>query len=103
MVLVDAIQAGGGAGGIHRFDALAETLPAGRFLGSTHHFGVAEAVEWARALGRLPDALEVHGIEGADFSVREHLSEPVREAVETLARELHHRLSAAGNREPDDE
>ena len=57
------------------------TLPAGRFMASTHHFGVAEAVEWARALGRLPEALEVHGIEGADFSVGEHLSEPVREAV----------------------
>lgn len=103
VVLVDAIQAGGRAGAIHRFDALAEALPAGHFLASTHHFGVAEAVEWARALGRLPEALEVNGIEGADFSVGEHLSEPVRAAVETLARELNHRFCAAENREPDDE
>src|SRR6478609_604315 len=57
VIVVDAARSGAPAGTIHRFDA-AEPLPAG--LGhSTHAFGVADAVELARALGRLPPELTV--------------------------------------------
>ena len=47
-----------------------------------------EAIEWARALGRLPQTLIVYGIEGADFSPGEALSEKVREAGEKLVRKI---------------
>ena len=42
-------------------------LPAELFRASTHHFGLAEAVELARAVGQLPERLVVFGIEGASF------------------------------------
>ena len=54
--LVDAVSSGAQAGAVHRVDASEEELPARLFRASTHHFGLAEAVELARALGRLPRA-----------------------------------------------
>ena len=42
-------------GTLHRFDASEESVPAHVFRSSTHAFGVGEAIELARALGRLPD------------------------------------------------
>jgi len=88
VLLVDAVSSGKAPGAILRFDAALGPLPAGCFGASTHHLGVAEAIEWARALGRLPRTLLVYGIEGADFRPGENLSEPVREAGETLLREI---------------
>ncbi len=88
VLLVDAVCSGGTPGTLYRFDAALGPLPAGCFGASTHHLGVAEAIEWARALGRLPQTLIVYGIEGADFSPGEALSEKVREAGEKLVREI---------------
>ena len=51
---------------------------------STHHLGVAEAVELGRSLGRLPDRREVIGIEGGWFGAGRGLSPEVRGAVEEL-------------------
>ena len=91
--LVDAVVSGGAAGALLRLDAVEEPLPPGRRSPSSHAFGVAEAVELARALGRLPGTLVVYGIEGADFGAGERPSPPVVAAVEAvvrrIARELH--------------
>jgi hydrogenase maturation protease len=67
VVLIDAAALVTAAGTIHRIDLLCEALPAGVKLASTHAFGVAEAVELARALDRLPGALIAYAIEGATF------------------------------------
>ena len=74
-------------GTIHRFDAVASSLPTG-LLSSTHAFGVAEAIELARALGRLPASLTVYAIEGARFEVGQDLSPEVEVAIDKLSREL---------------
>jgi hydrogenase maturation protease len=86
-------------GTIHRFDALARELPTG-LLSSTHAFGVAEAIELARALGRLPASLTVYAIEGSRFEVGQELSPEVSAAIDGLVDELTGRLSqaAAGTR-----
>ena len=63
-VLVDASSSGAAPGTIHRFDASAEPVPARSFRSSTHAFGVGEAIELARALGKLPGTVVVYGIEG---------------------------------------
>lgn len=81
VVLVDALQSGAAPGTIHRFDAHHETLPAGLFRASSHLFGVAEAVEMARVLGRLPPILLIYGIEGGDFTAGEGLTPPVAAAA----------------------
>jgi hydrogenase maturation protease len=66
--VLDAVQSGAAPGTILRVEPGTEPLAAGRGRGSTHALGVAEAVELARALGRLPPRLIVYGIEAASFA-----------------------------------
>jgi hydrogenase maturation protease len=87
-LVVDAAASGAPPGTAHRFDASDGPLPARVFRSSTHAFGVGEAVELARALGRLPERVVVFGVEGADFAAGTALSDPVAAAVEAVAAEL---------------
>ncbi len=92
VVVVDAVSSGAPAGTLHRFDATAEPLPARLLTRSTHGWGVAQAIELGRALGRLPRRLIVYGIEGQDFQFGQTLSPAVEraleEAVELVSRDL---------------
>jgi len=81
VIVIDAALSGAPPGTLHRFEANREELPRNFFRHSTHQFGVAEAVEMARTLGRLPGELIVYGIEGADFSLGAKLSPDVELAV----------------------
>jgi hydrogenase maturation protease len=83
-VVVDAVASGAEPGTVHRFDAAAEALPTRVFRSSTHAFGVGEAIELARALGKLPERVVVYGIEGAAFAAGEGLTAPVASAVGTV-------------------
>ena len=70
----------------------------------THAFGLAETIELARALDRLPARLLVYGIEGACFEAGDELSPPVRAAVDAVREELRERLgnpAADGWQDPD--
>lgn len=87
VVLVDAARSGAASGTVHRFDGMAP-LPAEFFHYSTHRFGLAEAVETARALGLLPARLAVYGIEGAEFAAGTTLSPVVAAAAEALVDEI---------------
>lgn len=80
-VVVDAVSSGAEPGTVHRVDATAEPVPAHVFRSSTHAFGVGEAIELARALGRLPERVVVYGVEGATFSAGVGLTERVAAAV----------------------
>jgi hydrogenase maturation protease len=68
---------------------------------STHRLGLAEALELARALGRLPSSIVVHGIEGARFGPGLPLSPEVASATvrlaETLVAELERRQAERGD------
>ncbi len=68
-VIVDALRSGSPPGTVRRFDAGAAPLPV-RLRGSTstHAVGLADAIELARTLGRLPARLVVIGIEGERFT-----------------------------------
>ena len=94
VILVDAVSSGEKPGTIHRLDAGAGPLPAQLFGVSTHHLSVADAVELGRSLGRLPERLEVYGIEGAAFGAGRGLTPAVAEAVEAVASELRRRLAS---------
>jgi hydrogenase maturation protease len=83
--LVDAVSSEAQAGAVHRVDTSEQELPAGLFRASTHHFGLADAVELARALGRLPARTIVYGIEGASFVAGSELTPEVALAVPTVA------------------
>lgn len=87
-VVVDAVSSASEVGTVHRLDALAGPLPSELFRGSTHAFGVAEAVELGRALERLPRSLLIYGIEGGDFTAGNGLSPEVDRAVNEVVDEL---------------
>jgi len=84
-LVVDAVRSGGAPGTLHRFDAGDGPLPANVFRSSTHAFGVGEAIEVARALGKLPASVVVHGVEGRRFEAGDGLTPQVRAAVEPAA------------------
>jgi len=80
-IVVDACLSGAEPGTVRRFEAAEAPLPALFASRSTHAFGLAEAVEMARALGRLPDRLVVFAIEGRDFTAGAPLTPAVARAV----------------------
>ena len=92
VILIDAVASGAKPGTIHRFDALTQPLPADLSFLSTHAFGVAEALQLAHALHRLPASLVVYGIEGKNFTAGTGLSSEVenaaREVIEQITRRL---------------
>lgn len=88
VVVVDAARSGAPPGTIHRFEAGSQVLPTGVLGGSTHAIGVAEVVEMARALDRLPERLTVYGIEVGEMSHGSDLSPDVDAAVDTVVAEV---------------
>lgn len=82
ILIADATQSSAPPGHIRLIDARAAPLPDRTFRNSTHEFGLAFAVETARALGLLPRSLWVLGIEGQDFGFGETLSPAVSRAAE---------------------
>jgi hydrogenase maturation protease len=62
-----------------------QPLPAGGRSAGTHGFGVADAVELARALGRVPDRVFLVTIEAAAFEQGAPLSPAVAAAVSAAA------------------
>jgi len=80
--IVDATCSGLPVGSIQCFEAHDKPLPAhfGK-RGSTHDFGLAEAVELARSLSCLPQKLIVYGIEGQCFDFGVPLSAEVEAAL----------------------
>lgn len=92
VVVVDATQSTAAPGTLVHLDAAAAPIPRDVFIHTSHAFGVAEAVETARALDRLPERLVVWGIEGADFGPGEGLSDSVAAAVAAVASHIAPRL-----------
>jgi len=91
-VVVDALEPAGAPGAVRRLDASDAALESRSLRSSTHAFGVADTIELARALGRLPRRTVVFGVEGADFTAGFGLSVPVREALGAAAAAILHEL-----------
>lgn len=87
VIVIDAMMSGAAPGTIRRFDANAQPIPTASFRCSTHAFGLAEAIELARALDKLPQRLVVYGIEGRNFSGGVGLSAEVEKAVGEAVRQ----------------
>lgn len=84
VILVDAMRSGGPPGAIHRLDAGeidAKSLPNGV---SSHGFGIREAIDLGKILGRLPSKLIIYGIEASEFDFGTELSPKVIEAVDEV-------------------
>jgi hydrogenase maturation protease len=88
VVVVDAVVSDCAPGTVHRFEPVRIPLPAQLFRYSTHSFSVAEAVELARTLDRLPAELVLYGIEGERFAPGAELSPAVSAVVDEVARRI---------------
>ena len=88
VILVDAVFSGAMPGTTHHFDLTGEALPASFAKPTTHAVGVAEAVELARALGKLPPCVEFYGVEGQSYDYGYPLTAPVCEAMGALKEKL---------------
>ncbi len=88
--VADAVSSGSPAGTLYRLDAHEHELPVELFRGSTHHLGLADAVELARTLDRLPPRAVVYGVEAASFAPGLGLTPAVRDGVAEVA----HRIRA---------
>jgi len=86
--VVDATSTGAPAGTISRFEPRLDMMPRKTFFASSHLFGLTEAVETSRALGRLPDGLVIYGVEGQSFAHGDALSEDVAAAVASVADQI---------------
>ncbi|HUZ14960.1 MAG TPA: hydrogenase maturation protease [Gaiellaceae bacterium] len=84
VVLIDTVVSGAPPGTLHRFDASEEAIPARALRSSTHAIGLADTIELARALGKLPPRVVIYGIEGATFETGAPLSPDVEAAVGRL-------------------
>lgn len=92
VILVDAASGVGRPGSVHRYAAHRKPLPTGVLHASSHSWGVAEAIEMARARGELPPETIVYAIEGRSFGLGRWLSPEVEvaagEVVEQILAEL---------------
>lgn len=88
VILIDAVVTGAAPGAITVWDGNLAPMIGDTRGCTTHAFGVAEAVELARVLGRLPHRLSIYGIEGRSFDLGGAPSQEVAEAVERLVQQL---------------
>jgi hydrogenase maturation protease len=88
VIVIDAMQSGAAPGACRLMNAGQSPLPANILKGSSHTFGLVEAIEISRALGTLPRELFVYGIEGKQFEVGSALSAEAVKAAETLVAEF---------------
>lgn len=88
VILIDSVVTGGVPGAIRLWDDRDAPFVVDSIRGSTHAFGLAEALELARVLGRMPARLRIYGIEGRRFDVGSAPSVEVVAAAESLARRL---------------
>lgn len=88
VVLVDAIFSGNSPGHCVKLNLVEQSLPDSITHCSTHAFGLREAVELARAMGKLPEVLVFYGVEGQRFEPGDGMSSEVCDAIEKVARQI---------------
>jgi len=84
MIIVDAVSSAAPVGTIFRLDASMDPFPDDFFTVSTHSIDLAQSIELARTMKRLPDVVLIYGIVGKDFSFTPSLSQRVKDSAETV-------------------
>ncbi len=89
VILIDAVKGGGQPGTTVRLD-----LSVGSRWGtvvpcSTHAMGIADAIDLARALGRLPKQIILYGIEIESVESGAPISDAVREGLDIVVEQVY--------------
>ena len=95
VIVVDAMAQITEPGRIYRLELTSNPLPVAFAPPSTHAFGLAETVELARNLHRLPPFLIAYLVEGEQFETGALLSPMVAKAVEDAVERILTEIPAA--------
>src|ERR1022692_3964722 len=87
VIVVDAVVTGAPVGTVQAWDGR-QPLTTIRATASTHGLRVAEAIELAHVLDRLPARLRVYGVEGRRFEPGSGISPEVQRAVEEVVQRI---------------
>jgi hydrogenase maturation protease len=87
VVVVDAVETGASLGTVWQWDSLKARFPADQSA-STHGLGVSTAIRLARVLGRLPERMQIYGIEGRRFKHGTEVSSELKLAAEQVVRQI---------------
>lgn len=88
VMIIDAVVTGAEPGTVTIWEAHRTPVPPDRFPCSTHGLGLAEAVELARVMGRLPASLMIYGIEAVRFDRDGQVSTEVDAAINRLVLQI---------------
>jgi hydrogenase maturation protease len=84
VIVIDAVRSGRPGGTVRRIAVSDRTAPATVGGTSTHGLSLGETIALGRALGRMPEALVIYGIEVGDLAPGEGLTPPVAAAVKEV-------------------
>ena len=87
-ILVDAVTCGAAPGSVFRFEAQMASPVNPSFRGSTHNYGLPEAIELGKTLNLLPHHVIVYGIEGKRFDAGRGLSLDVETAAKGVVQSI---------------
>ncbi|HEY6952572.1 MAG TPA: hydrogenase maturation protease [Bacteroidota bacterium] len=94
VVIVDAVSSGAPLGTTYCFDARSEAIPSGFFHYSTHAFSVAESIELAKILGKMPERCLLYGIEGRNFGMGTGVAPALRKAADKIVAEIRRNIAS---------
>lgn len=97
--LIDAVKTGDKVGTIHRLQN--QEIDEYKNLMSTHHIGVAQALQLARALNELPKNIILYGIEIDNTEMCSIISEAVEQAINQVVIELENEIKIISAHSPD--
>ena len=87
VIVVDAVVTGAPVGTVQAWDG-SQPLASVSTTTSTHGLGLAEAIQLAHVLDRVPTRLRVYGVEGRRFHLGADISPEVQRAVEVVVRRI---------------
>lgn len=93
VILIDAVSFDSKSGTVHVLDAGKERFPKEVSIHSSHLFSVAEAIETARVLGKLPKMLTVYGVEGKSFELGTEVSGEVIKGIDEIIKLIEKEIS----------
>ena len=93
VIVVDVVVSGAPVGTVRAWDAR-QVLISLKAPASTHGLGLAEAIELARVLGRLPARLQVYVIEGQRFEHGAKISPELHSGIEEVVHRIVDAISA---------